>query len=284
LPVRAQYAPNGWQIGLNYLDDSPEELWYTLADLIAGVLLGGPQPQILEAFRVVSVGIQRGLHPIRFRGVVEVDPRDESFFVQLVEERHKVKKTSGLDAVERASLEGFLKTDANAVSYGIWAEMRDEPARARGATVEVAGLSRFQTRIHRPERAGEYCFPPLAASVTGLARLLLALIEAEVEAKGGTYLACDTDSLIVVASERGGRVQIAGGKEVMALTWADIEEIRERLNRLNPYDRQLVPELVKLEDDNFALRSDGSVDRTKRVKLFGLAISAKRFALYESDP
>jgi len=68
------------------------------------------------------------------------------------------------------------------------------------------------------------------------------------------------------------------------LPWHEVDEIRERLNHLNPYDRALVPDLVKLEDENFARRSDGSIDRSRRVRLYGLGISAKRYALYEHGP
>ena len=62
----------------------------------------------------------------------------------------------------------------------------------------MAGLSEFRCRVLRPERPGKFCFPPLAASVTELERLLLALLEAEIDARGGTYLACDTDGMAVV--------------------------------------------------------------------------------------
>jgi hypothetical protein len=63
LPVRAEYASTGWQIGLNYLEDAPRDLWFPLADLVANCILGGRQPTILEAFRVVPVGVQPGLQP-----------------------------------------------------------------------------------------------------------------------------------------------------------------------------------------------------------------------------
>jgi hypothetical protein len=277
--VRAEYAANGWQIGLNYLDEAPRELWFTLADLVAGYILGGPLPEIVEAFRIVPVGVQDGLQPIRLRGLVEIDPRRSDFFVRLVEERRRIEMDPAIDPAERAALKGFLKTLANATSYGIWAEMRDEAAKARRGWVEVSGLARFRCPVSRPERAGEYCFPPMAATITGLARLLLALSEAEVEALGGTYLATDTDSLLVVASRDGGELQLPDGHCIQALSWAQVDRIRDRINCLNPYDRALAPDLLKLEDENFTARADGSIGRRERTELLGVAISAKRFEL-----
>lgn len=281
LPVRAKYAPSGWQIGLNYLDETPADLWYSLADLLANKLLGGPQPDVLEAFAVVPRGVQAHLEPVKFRGALGIDPRQEDFFVRLVEERNRVRGDESFEPAERETLTQALKTMANSAAYVIWAEMRDEPLSAGGTLVDVAGLSEFRCHVPRAERIGEFCFPPLVAAITGLARLLLALFQAEVERRGGTYLACDTDSLMVVASESGGAVEVGAGRQVQALSWAELDEVRERLNRLNPYDRAAVPDLVKLEDENFALGADGTIDRTRRVELLGIAISAKRFCLYE---
>ena len=281
LPVRAPYSATGWQIGLNYLMDAPRDLWYTLADLIANHRLGGPPPEVLEAFRIIPDGVQKGLRSTQVRGTINVDPRNEDFFVHLVEERRRVARDASLDVAERTASGGFLKTLANAASYGIWAEMRDEPRTARGSAIPVAGLDVFSCHVQRAERIGEFCFPPLAATVTGLARLMLAVIQAEVEALGGTYLACDTDSLIVVSSEIGHEMELPTGETIHALSWPQVSEIQRRLNRLNPFDRDLVPELLKLEDDNFARGADGSIDRGRRIALHGVAISAKRFALYE---
>jgi hypothetical protein len=281
LPVRAKYAPSGWQIGLNYLDETPADLWYALADLLTNKLLGGPEAEVLEAFAVVPRDVQPELTPVKFRGTLEIDPRQDDFFVRLVEERNRVRRDTSLDPAEGEALTQALKTMANSAAYGIWAEMRDEPLSADGTLVDVAGLTQFRCHVPRAERIGEFCFPPLAATITGLARLLLALFQCEVERRGGTYLACDTDSLVVLASEHGGPVEVGEGRLGRALSWDELDEVRDCLNRLNPYDRTAVPDLVKLEDQNFALRDDGGVDRTRRVELRGIAISAKRFVLYE---
>jgi hypothetical protein len=107
------------------------------------------------------------------------------------------------------------------------------------------------------------------------------LLEADVEARGGTFVACDTDSLLIVASREGGLVACPGGprrlpdgrRAVTALSWAQVDEIVAGFARLSPYDRALVPSLLKLEDENFG--NDGH-----REELWAIGISAKRYVLY----
>ena len=131
-----------------------------------------------------------------------------------------------------------------------------------------------------PEDPGEYCFPPLAACITGAARLMLAMLERAVSDQAGTYAFCDTDSMAIVATERGGLVPCPGGEEhtgdgndaIRALSWTQVDDIRARFATLNPYEPELVPELLELETENFA-------DETQR-QLWCYGISAKRYALY----
>jgi len=141
-----------------------------------------------------------------------------------------------------------------------------------------AGRSRhrFKQRTCVVEKPGDWQFPPAAALITAGGRLLLAILERVVEQKGGTYLLTDTDSMLIVASEKGGPVPCAcsGGKStVNAITWKEVEDICTRLNSLNPYDRTAVENILKIEKCNF--------DRTsKKQQLYGLAVSAKRYVVY----
>jgi hypothetical protein len=151
----------------------------------------------------------------------------------------------------------------------------------------VHGLGDIHARVRTPEEPGAFCFPPLAATITGAARLLLALLEADITARGGTYVACDTDSLTIVSSEAGGLLPCPGGTDqlpdgtpaVRALPWAEVNAVLAGLEPLNPYAKGTVPALVKVEDENFAL---GEADRP--VELYALASSSKRYALYERTP
>ena len=61
-----------------------------------------------------------------------------------------------------------------------------------------------------------------------------------------------------------------------ALSWAEVDAIVAGIDRLNPYSRDAVPSLLKLEDENFDVNGSG-----EPVELWALGISAKRFALYE---
>jgi len=109
----------------------------------------------------------------------------------------------------------------------------------------------------------------------------LSLLECIIKDLGGAYLLTDTDSMLFVASERGGMVPCPGGPHrlangtpaIKAVTWKQVDGICTRLNRLNPYDRSVVGEILKIEDCNFD-RSGG------QHQLYGLAVSAKRYVVY----
>src|SRR5713101_7109550 len=131
------------------------------------------------------------------------------------------------------------------------------------------------------EGPGTFYFPIMAALITGGAHLLLALIQRCVEDQGGRYLFCDTDSMCIVASENGGWVRCPGERGptgeygIKALSWKEkeVNEIVQRLESLNPYDRKKVPgSILKVEDVNF--------HNGKRIDLFAFAISAKRYVMY----
>jgi len=72
-----------------------------------------------------------------------------------------------------------------------------------------------EIKCHQPtfvvERPGKFQFPPAAALITAGGRLMLALLERMVKDLGGTYLLTDTDSMLFVASERGGLVPCPAG-------------------------------------------------------------------------
>ncbi|MGD0581165.1 MAG: hypothetical protein ABSC08_19855, partial [Bryobacteraceae bacterium] len=134
-----------------------------------------------------------------------------------------------------------------------------------------------------PDVPGEFCFPPLAALITGGARLMLAQLEHSVREMGGTYAMEDTDSMAIVATEHGGMVPCPGGPlrmpdgrdAVVALSWKQVDAIVERFAALNPYDRDAVPDsILKVEDDNFDPKTG------KQRQLYCFAISAKRYALF----
>ncbi|MAG37263.1 MAG: hypothetical protein CL878_13600 [Dehalococcoidia bacterium] len=277
LPARMRYGEsNDWQIGVNPLT-SQTPLWYTLADVVAAKLLTGKAPQVLHAQRLVPHGRQPGLQPLSLRGDMSVDPAQQDFFRQVVELR---KQTTDLTQAD------FLKVLANAASYGIFAEMNpQEQPSGKTAAVDVWGVRHFSAEVHRLEQPGVWAFPPLAAFIAGGARLMLALLERSVTDLGGTYAFCDTDSLAIVATEHGGLVPCPGGTHadggapaVKALSWAEVQQLVDRFAALTPYDQAVVPgSILQLEDENY------DTDTHERRQLYCLAISAKRYALYNLD-
>lgn len=288
LPIRAKYGhtSNDWQVGVNhvYARSENDALWYALPDVVASVILTGQVPKIIDAFRIVPHGTQADLKPTKLYGQISVDPARNDFFRVAIEERKKLSTRKDLTPVEKARLDKALKVLANASSYGIYAEMyRQESEEAVPVTCYGIDPKPFSCRVAHPDVPGEYCFPPLASLITSAARLMLALLERCVLDLGGTYAMEDTDSMTIVATKRGGLVPCPGGTTqikngacgVQALSWKQVDEISQRFEALNPYDRKAVPgSVLKIEDDN-------RDPRTKAQRqLYCLAISAKRYALF----
>ncbi len=291
LPSRAKYNPesNDWQVAVNYLyarnKDPKDALWFSLPDVAASVLLSGKVPKIVDAFRIEPGGVLDGLVPTKLRNEIDVDPRTQDFFKVVIEERKRLPLRAHLSKSERERLDRALKVLANATSYGIYAEMHrqesDEKVRVTCHGIDPEPLCPY---IAHPDVPGEYCFPPLASLITGAARLMLSLLEHSVSQLGGTYAMEDTDSMAIVATERGDLIPCRGGRSgkqrdvVKALSWEDVGQISKCFADLNPYDRDAVPgSILKIEDDN----RDPMTRKQRQV--YCLAISAKRYALFLRD-
>jgi hypothetical protein len=269
LPVRSVYDEKSGtcNIGLNALHWK-QPMWVAGPDLIASMLLSNRVPNIQQAFRVVPHGKQRGLKPIKLRGAISVDHRKEDFFTRVIEYRKQNK------ADDR--LQHFLKILANSTSYGTYLELNPVKVDPRKRpTITVYSGERI---FERPapdtiEQPGSFYFPLLGALITAGGRLLLAMIERCVRDAGGTYLCCDTDALTIVASKTGGPVQMPdGAPPVKALSRSEVETILNRFDSLSPYNRDLVPHLLRLTDENYD--EDGD-----QQQLFGFSIAAKRLML-----
>jgi hypothetical protein len=112
------------------------------------------------------------------------------------------------------------------------------------------------------------------------------MLERMVTDTGGTYLMCDTDSMAIVSSEKGGFVHGEGGTHRMpngadaikALPWKQVREIVDRFKSLNPYDPKIVPGSVLNVVEELNYDADG-----QQRQLYGYGISAKRYGLYTRD-
>ncbi len=270
LPVRSVYdSKSGTRnIGLNELHWK-QSMWTAGPDLIASVILGGHIPNIQEAFRIVPHGKQHGLKPIKLRGAISIDPRKEDFFTRVIEYRKRNKADD--------KLQYFLKILANSTSYGTYLELNPVKidANRRPKITVHSGEHVFQQAAPDTiEDPGSFYFPLLGALITSGGRLLLAMIERCARGAGGTYLSCDTDALIIVASEQGGPVEMPeGAPPIKALSWKEVERITHRFDSLSPYNREIVPHLLRLTDENYD-------ERGAQRQLFGFSIAAKRYALY----
>jgi hypothetical protein len=261
----------------------PNALWFALPDVVASVIVTGCIPKIVDAFRLKAVGKLKGLTPISLRGSIAVDPGQEDFFKVVIEERKRLAKRTDIPQSEKDRLDKALKIIANATSYGIYAEMnRQESDEMADVVCHGIDSQPFTCRVNHPEAPGKYCFPPLASLITSAARLMLALLETSVAELGGTYAMEDTDSMAIVATERGGLIECPGGLErlngkpaINTLSWKQVEGIAEQFIPLNPYDRAAIPgSILEIEGDNFDLKT------RRQRQLYCLAISAKRYALF----
>ena len=297
LPVRTVYGGVSQNIGNNYLHANPthpQAVYMAGPDLVAAILEQPDRiPRIQQAFRVVPSGIQAGMRPIRLRGKVLIDPNDISvdLFTKIIEERKRNKHDPDLYY--------WLKILANSI-YGFFVELIPERFQTLKGVTVFSGDESFSDFSRVIETRGKWFAPYLATLITSAGRLLLAMLEVEVSRAGGTYLYCDTDSLAIVASEHGGRLDIPGEEGKRALSHKEVDQLTAKFQELNPYDKNDVKDLLNLTDDNYVcacsheLKSEHgetgpcevkacnckSAKKTRR-QLWGIAIAAKRYALFE---
>jgi hypothetical protein len=268
-PVRAVYDGVTQNIGNNYLT-SESPIWFAGCDVLASVILTGKVPHIVRAIRLVPHGKQAGMKSVNLRGsMVKIDPYKDDFFRKVIEQRklHKSDK----------ALYYWLKILANSI-YGFFVELIPEIQNKDVPVKVFSGEKKFSDASDVLENPGLWFFPPLASLITAGGRLLLAMTEACVEEKNGTYLFCDTDSLAIVSSENGGALDIPGSEGVRILTWKEVQDIVGKFVSLNPYDPEAVKgSILNLVDANYV---DSDPKQPQR-QLYGYSIAAKRYALYE---
>ncbi len=282
LPVRTVYGDNRvgseTNIGLNPLT-SDKLIWFAGPDIVASLLQTGKIPKVLRAIRFEAIGVQKGLEPVKL-GASSINPARDDFFRKVIEERKGKKKSDPMYY--------FLKILANAGCYGLYAEVnRHQTGKNDSKQVGIfSGEANILERATITERPGPFYFPPVSALITAGGRLLLSMLERMVADVGGTYLMCDTDSMAIVASERGGLVPCEGGTHrapdggdaIRALSWVDVRKIVDRFKSLNPYNKKVVPGSILniVEEINFS-----SLGKQRQV--YGYGISAKRYAVYTFD-
>lgn len=281
LPVRAQYGQEPVAtIGVNYLSaDRP--LWFTLADCIASKLLTGKAPIIVQALRFVPRALQPELRsfPIAGNSSFPINPAFDDFYKRVIDLRRETKShlnaakansPHNLAEIERLEAEQLaLKILANATSYGVFIELNVEDSDEQADPVRIYGADgALSCQVGKLEQPGKYFHPLLATLITGAARLMLALTERQLFDHGLDWVFCDTDS-----------VAFAMPDNITPETFREkVGAICLWFEHLNPYERG--GSILELEDQNFVL--GGRSDTPQLEPLFCLAISAKRYALFNS--
>ena len=282
LPVRTVdgdgQSGNQTNIGLNPLT-SDKPIWFAGPDIVGSTLVKGRPPKILRATRIEPVGIQTEMKSVVL-GTGSIDPYRDGFFRKVIEERKGKRKTDPLYY--------FLKILANAGCYGIYAEVN----KLQVGKNDAKKLGIFSGELSGTERTcvmevpGPWYFPPVASLITAGGRLLLAMLERMVSDAGGTYLMCDTDSMAIVSSGKGGLVRCNGGSHrtsdgadaIKALPWEQVRQIVDRFESLNPYDPKIVPGSILNIVEELNYDADGG-----QRQRYGYGISAKRYGLYTPD-
>jgi hypothetical protein len=273
LPVRAQYNDGAdGTIGANCLT-SKTGLWFTLADCLAAQLLTGKPMEVLQAVVLKPGPPQQSLKQVAISGNQDylVNPYEDDFYRRMIELRHVVKgqrdNSKGADYDRFDVEQNALKIATNATSYGIFAEINvNDRAKMAGSRIHVANSPSWVMDHIKDEQPGRYFHPLLAATITGAARLMLALAERLVLDEGLEWAFCDTDSLAIAKP----------GNMPEAEFYEKIDRVVARFSALNPY--KFPGSILKIEDVNYSLDN-----QKKREPLFVWAVSAKRYALFNIE-
>jgi hypothetical protein len=262
-----------------------------LGDVLATKLLCNRTCEIVRAERIVPIG-RRPLLRSRLFGRVLFDPGKDQLFKLLVEEGGRFSRGEGhytkIPAPLRAAIIRGVKGIGNIGCFGALIETREVdllPHRREEVTLLSDGEP-LRRAIAHPEDPGPFACPPIAGLVAASGRLLLALLHRLVADRGGVVAACDTDGADIVATEKGGSVQIetrgadfyeGAAEAVHALSWAEVNEICARFEALNPFDRSLLPgSPLRVHRINFDAAG-------AQIQLDGLFISAKRYSITRPD-
>jgi hypothetical protein len=226
-------------------------MWYALPDLVASVLLTGKVPRIEQAFTVEVEG-ERKLSMFRMGDVVIRPGLD--FFAEVIANRKRLEREENAQALG-------LKMLANSGAYGIFAEFNPvllEQQRHEQRLNLHSEITLERALSGKWEKPGNFACPFVGSLVTAGGRLLLALLQREIEDRNGAFCWLAVDAMAVVLEP--------GASGVPGIDRADLDRIRDRFQRLSPYNADAVPEFLRVEAEGTAY-----------------AISANRYCLRTAD-
>jgi hypothetical protein len=285
VPMRAKFSQQDDSdptLAWNCLS-SKQPFWVTAPDVIATKLITGKLLKIIEAIKVAPHGVQPGLVSVKLYGKIEVDPLTDDLSVKLVELRDSLKG-------KNPKLAGGVKIAANSVAIGLFCQMNVKDLDSRSPLRVFSGRANYVTPpVQVWEEPAEFYCPVIASLVTGGSHLLCAMLECSVREKGRHIAAMDTDSAIIVSTKDGGLVPCAGGPlrltnyeapsgnaAIQALSSAEVDDVRERFEPLNPWRHTLKTPFLKLEKEN-------STEDGQRHQLYAYCISSKLYCLFNLD-
>ena len=86
------------------------------------------------------------------------------------------------------------------------------------------------------ETPAPWTWPPIAATVSAVPRMWLAMVERLFTDRGGTIICRDTDGMVVLASPDGASMTSTDGRTVRVASWSEVDEILALFDPLDPFD------------------------------------------------
>jgi hypothetical protein len=183
-----------------------------------------------------------------------------------------------------------IKVVPHSAAFGIYSQIDVRSLDSRSRLRVFSGETDYLTPPAETwERPSEFYCPVIVSLVTGGSHLLCAMLECVARDMNGQIAAMDTDSAMIVSTRNGGLVPCAGGPHKLknyqegsgndalwALSFAQVDTIRERFEHLSPWRKTLKTPSLKLENENF----DASGNR-QQLNFYG--ISAKLYCLFNLD-
>jgi len=284
LPIQAN-VDSSWLLMLNRVHAAPgTAFWWALPDVLASFVRTGRMPRIRKVLRVVPHGRQKDLFPMTAWGIT-LDPMGDPFRDLLraridAKERAELARAAGDTEVERReSLRASaLKAVAEPMAYGVHCEVDDAGEEGETVRVWAGGREPILSTSPHGERPGPYFNPLVAPFPPAACRLAMALMEAAIRERGGTWAANDTDSFSVISTKEGGLIRCPGGthrlpdgrEAVRALSYDEVDALRDRFALLAPCGGPF----WKLEPENTP--HPEAIDRS----LYAYIAGPKRFCFF----
>lgn len=224
LARRRERADQSYSTDVGPLDFHGPWPCHTL-DLASAWVLGGQVPEIAQAWRLVPKGRTAGLRPFQLSSGRKINLRREHLGQALMEDRLRVKDDLSLSEAERERGVGLAKLFGQSIVYGLPSrkDLRTMIQPTGVEVLELDGSTRTRTS-RRIEQNARWTFLPLAATVTACARFLSIRMRARVELRDGAWVAQMVDSLAVVTTPEGGKVETSAGL-VQALSFDELADL-----------------------------------------------------------